>query len=249
MEYLKSSFLIIICFILQNSAVAQSKTNKNDSTVVIEYSAKFSLPEFSNTSITRLIIDSDVSYYFISTPSYLIEDQLQPNASIIKYKDSNYLLFNRPMLPKYGKNTYWRDSLTPMKWVITNRRDSINGRMLNEATTNFRGRFFTAYYDPAIPISDGPLKFNGLPGLIVKLFDSDRLWDFSLKSITKSPKKYIANSIEIAGDFNLFKAIYPEWDRKIKEKSNANKSVDPNCVGCKTKVPKTYSIEKDLEYN
>jgi hypothetical protein len=118
-----------------------------------------------------------------------------------------------------------------------------------EAITNFRGRSFTAYYDPIIPISDGPLKLNGLPGLIVKLFDNDRLWDFSLKSITKSPKKYIASNIEIAGDFNLFRDIYPVWDRKIKEKNNANKNVDPNCVGCKTKLPKTYSVEKDLEYD
>ncbi len=235
------SFLFLL--ITHFSAYAQSKSKKLDSIIVIEYNETNNLPDFSNNASRKLIIDGNASYYFISNLNYVMEDQVQPTASIIKYKDSNYLLFNRPMMPQYGRFTYFKDSLTPMKWLLTNKKDSINGRLGYEAKTFFRGRLFTAYYDPTIPISDGPMKFNGLPGLIIKLYDSDKLWDFTFLGLSKTLNNYKVNNIEVAGDYKIFKSIFPAWDKKIKEKNSANKNIDPNCVGCKSAPLKSYPLE------
>ena len=42
------------------------------------------------------------------------------------------------------------------------------------AKTTFKGRNYFAWYSIEIPINSGPYKFNGLPGLVVELFDSKK---------------------------------------------------------------------------
>ena len=44
--------------------------------------------------------------------------------------------------------------------------------------TEFKGRKWTVWYSAEIPISDGPWKINGLPGLILDAVDSDSLYHF-----------------------------------------------------------------------
>ncbi|MDE5876906.1 MAG: GLPGLI family protein [Muribaculaceae bacterium] len=60
------------------------------------------------------------------------------------------------------------------KWTLHN--DSIRQigpYTCSMATTSFRGRNWTAWYTPEIPIPQGPWKFSGLPGLIVMVRDTD----------------------------------------------------------------------------
>ena len=50
---------------------------------------------------------------------------------------------------------------------------------------NFGNRKWIAWFTPEIPISDGPYKFCGLPGLILKINDSTNSWNFDVTSIHK----------------------------------------------------------------
>ncbi len=59
---------------------------------------------------------------------------------------------------------------------------------IRKAKTKFRGRNYIAWYTAEIPISDGPYKFRGLPGLIVKLYDSKREINYSLIALKKLKK-------------------------------------------------------------
>ena len=52
-----------------------------------------------------------------------------------------------------------------------------------KATTNFRGRDYIAWFSEDIPINDGPFKFNGLPGLIVEIYDTEAKYSWIIKSI------------------------------------------------------------------
>ena len=57
-------------------------------------------------------------------------------------------------------------------WKITNKTKKIGNFLCYKATTNFRGRKYTAWFTKQVPVSFGPWKFNGLPGLILEITDS-----------------------------------------------------------------------------
>ncbi len=75
----------------------------------------------------------------------------------------------------YGKvfMNYYRYSepIPEFEWTLTDETEEIMGYPCNKATTTWRGREWTAWYSD-IPINAGPWKFQGLPGLILKVEDS-----------------------------------------------------------------------------
>ncbi len=76
------------------------------------------------------------------------------------------------------------DSEMP-KWKIENEFTTINTLKCQKATTFYKGRNWEAWFSKEYPISDGPYKFTGLPGLIVKMKDSDSDHEFNLIQIKK----------------------------------------------------------------
>ena len=57
------------------------------------------------------------------------------------------------------------------KWTVTDSVKQILNYTCKQAVCNFRGRQWTAWFSPDIEFSDGPWKFNGLPGLILEIYD------------------------------------------------------------------------------
>lgn len=57
-------------------------------------------------------------------------------------------------------------------WIITNETDTVLNYMCQKATTSYAGREYTVWFTLDIPISDGPWKFHGLPGLILRAEDA-----------------------------------------------------------------------------
>lgn len=77
-----------------------------------------------------------------------------------------------------------------MKWKLEASKDTeITSYRCKKASTTFAGRRYLAWYTAEIPVGDGPYKFNGLPGLIVKISDIRNEHQFTLTSIKKL--KYI----------------------------------------------------------
>jgi len=70
-------------------------------------------------------------------------------------------------------------------WEIHSEQDSIAGYWSQKATIDYNGRSYVAWFTNAIPISDGPYIFHGLPGLIVRLYDSQNHYTFTLKEARK----------------------------------------------------------------
>lgn len=66
-----------------------------------------------------------------------------------------------------------------MNWEISTQVSDFNGYKVQKATMTFGGRIWTAWFAPEIKISDGPYKFGGLPGLILKLEDDKGDYRFS----------------------------------------------------------------------
>lgn len=59
------------------------------------------------------------------------------------------------------------------EWNILAEKEKIGEYNVQKATANFGGRTWTAWFTTEIPIQDGPYKFYGLPGLIVKIQDQN----------------------------------------------------------------------------
>lgn len=66
-------------------------------------------------------------------------------------------------------------------WNLKANSDTIIlGYKCQKAYTKYAGRDYVAWYTTDIPISDGPHKFQGLPGLIVKIHDLKKHHHFEL---------------------------------------------------------------------
>ena len=79
---------------------------------------------------------------------------------------------------------YTEDKPT-FNWKMHAGAATICGYACKKATTTFRGRNYTAWYAPKIAHSDGPWKFWGLPGLILKVTDDKNEYSFELVAIEK----------------------------------------------------------------
>lgn len=86
-----------------------------------------------------------------------------------------------------GKQIYYQED-RPVKWEVTDVVEKQNGYSAQKAVTEFGGRTWIAWFTKEIPFSDGPYKFSGLPGLIVKLEDDkgDYKFDLVKKMIIKN---------------------------------------------------------------
>lgn len=124
------------------------------------------------------------------------------------YKDfkSKYILSHSDI--SYQREAVLKDSLNMFSWEVTNKSKEILGYQCLEAKTHFRGRDYTAYYSPELPISDGPWKFNGLPGLILEVKSEDGRVHYEAVKLEIKNK-----TTEITSPFKLKKA--QSWDEII----------------------------------
>lgn len=83
----------------------------------------------------------------------------------------------------------------PLNWKILAEQDSIAGYACTKATTNYAGRNYEAWFTAEIPVSDGPYVFSGLPGLVVKLYDTRNHYVFTLQSFQEYKEARIDNPI------------------------------------------------------
>jgi GLPGLI family protein len=71
----------------------------------------------------------------------------------------------------------WNTNFTDIKDIL--------GYKCNKATVLFSGRLYTAWYAKEIPISEGPYRFKGLPGLILFIEDEKGFDKFEAVAIEK----------------------------------------------------------------
>lgn len=71
------------------------------------------------------------------------------------------------------------------EWQMEDKIDTICGYPCFAAKTTFRGRNWIVWYTPEIPVSAGPWKLNGLPGLILRAQDTHEDYIWQCRSITR----------------------------------------------------------------
>jgi len=83
-------------------------------------------------------------------------------------------------------------ALPAINWKISGDTATLGGLHCQKATTHFKGRDYTAWFCPDLPLHVGPWKLNGLPGVIVDAYDAKKEVVFKFDGIEKAvitPKK------------------------------------------------------------
>ncbi|SFB87805.1 GLPGLI family protein [Zunongwangia mangrovi] len=97
---------------------------------------------------------------------------------IFKNKSENKLGYGIKLM---DDKLYYSQDIDKIQWEIQAEAKEISGYQVQKATTSFAGRDYIAWFTPEIPLSDGPYKFAGLPGLIVEIRDTEDEYIFEFK--------------------------------------------------------------------
>lgn len=151
----------------------------------VEYSLIVNNQETAN----ELIINDSISSWLykgkdLNDAPFMVKDYRKEK---IYYSDK---LFNEFM--------YVKDSLHAMYWILLPDTITVLNEKCQSAKSTFRGRDYIAYYAPSINYSDGPWKFGGLPGLILKIKSDDDFFNCTATRIVQSNDRASTKKIDIS---------------------------------------------------
>jgi GLPGLI family protein len=98
----------------------------------------------------------------------------------------NQVYYNRKKDSSYWNQWngfYVAEKKPKIDWKLSNETKKIGSYTVNKAIGKFRGRTYTAWYTQEIPLPYGPWKLQGLPGLILEAYDTDKELMIYFKSI------------------------------------------------------------------
>lgn len=224
----KSLFLLLFAFALFS---AQNKR------FIYEYSYTLDSTNKADLQKEMLVLDVNkmgskfYSYQKYSSDSLMmieIKKQQNSDSEILNFKPTykgkitytiskNYPDFKTFLHIGMGNDEYKVLDDRKIVWKINSEKAKIGEFDVQKAETEMYGRKWFAWFTTEIPIQDGPYKFSGLPGLIVKIEDATKTHSFELKGITKyveSQKLQIPENLlvgnEILVNYSQYKKMYLE---------------------------------------
>ncbi|WP_426480713.1 GLPGLI family protein [Chryseobacterium sp. R2ACT005] len=192
------------CFSQSNRFIYEV-TSKKDSTSENRIKENFNLDTTSD----------NIAYY---NRLYYVNDSLFATKNQYGYKGYKLTSF---LIKKNNSNEYQNyeyigdvnfykiNEKVGQNWKISDSTKAFGGYKVQKATTQFGGRSWIAWFSKDIPIPYGPYKFNGLPGLIMELYDVKKDYYFKViksEKITEDYKRVsLDNSISRAISVNQAK--------------------------------------------
>lgn len=216
MNKIKFLFLTFI----MNFSIAQNKeflyeykfipdsTNKKDVrnelmvlNILKDRSEYYSSEKFSNDS--TLLAESKKGNMVMPFNKEMIRDRVIKHPNIDQIDYITFMSSNKFVIKQ---NIY-------LKWKLENEFSKILNYDVQKATTEFGGRKWTAWFAKEIPIQDGPYKFKNLPGLILKIEDSNKYHIFEIKGIRNNTSDFEYPKLNNYQEFNL---SYNQFVKKFK---------------------------------
>lgn len=206
--------ILILILLFSQSLIAQQE---NELKVDYEYK------NIHFSAISSLIVNGDRAIFWVkafSKPTIVQKDVLNYKANgdhystvNIENSDDTFYVSNKKdrivnivRSDDYSKMRLMiKDSLPDVDWEIQKESKSILGYRCTLATGEFRGRVYEAYFTEQIPLSSGPFKFKGLPGLILEIYNIENDFKHHWKAV-RVDKKGI-NIPLIIPDFALMKSF------------------------------------------
>lgn len=222
---MKTIIKLLLIFSIPVFAFAQDYT--------IEYNHIIKFETNSTEALYRLESNKKESIYY-QLKSDFVENEgnevIQANEGVIPfiYKSfsSKEITYNQPII---NKIYFIKDSLPIQKWKINKKTKVIASFECKMATTNFRGRKYTAWYTESIPIIGGPWKFDGLPGLILEIYSDDGVLNIQASKIEKMENSKIREFVfkkENLISWNEYSMNYKKVIERIRKSMKADNDTD-----------------------
>lgn len=93
------------------------------------------------------------------------------------------LLDSRQLLSREDGPEYVKENIPKINWKLSVEEKQIGNFTVKRATAKYRGRDYTAWYAPDLALPFGPWKLQGLPGLILEAYDTNKEVYFYFKSL------------------------------------------------------------------
>lgn len=175
------------CFYILNTKHLENGSKKNPlmTLEVSEDSSLFYCKDYVNMWNTR---DSLLKLNYSAHEIIGIEQ-----SSYRKHKSSEFLFYdykkqsftNYENIIKLIKTT---TKVVLPKWEMSNEQKVILGYTCQKAKTFYLGRHWEAWFTTEIPMSEGPWKLKGLPGLILEAKDKDGFFHLNASIYIKKTK-------------------------------------------------------------
>ncbi|MGE6396061.1 GLPGLI family protein [Chryseobacterium scophthalmum] len=171
---------------------------------------------------------------------------------MISYKvTKQYPDFKTHLFTRISNDSYKIEEDKKPEWKILPDKQKIGEYNAQKATTKYGGREWTAWFSTDLPFQDGPYKFYGLPGLIVKIEDKTGSHSLTLvgnKTIQTTTEKEmnLPQGVQLYGmggkDIEINKAQFKKAWKAYKSDPTKNmremmsKNSDTNKIVFKTKT-------------
>ncbi|WBL22876.1 GLPGLI family protein [Zunongwangia sp. HRR-M8] len=188
---MRSLFILVFILCLENVVAQNSYSYK--ATYQLEYQEDSTDENSILSETVVLYLGEGISRY--SSLGKAVKDSLGAfeapetdfNYKIYKnYQDNEITLAESITADRY-KYKYEQD-LNTIDWEIEPENKEILGFSVQKAVGSFAGRSYIAWFAPELPFSDGPYKFNGLPGLILEISDIKDDYHFRLTAFQEFEK-------------------------------------------------------------
>ena len=126
------------------------------------------------------------------------------------------------MYSKHYQSIYYEEPADAQEWEITDSDSLIIGYNCQMATCQYRGHSWNVWFASDIPVSTGPWKLSGLPGLILKASDTNGMCTFEAIGIReeKGTALYVPKMDALKSsrkqDSELVKLMYSNVDEYLK---------------------------------
>lgn len=130
------------------------------------------------------IQDSIFQNNYGANPGSLYGSKHVSTNEYFKFYKQNKLISLRRLLNNY----IIEDSIPQIKWTLLNDKKILHGFACQKAIGGFKGRTYEVWFTAEIPVSNGPWKLGGLPGLIIEAQDIKKQVIFKFSGYTRYPR-------------------------------------------------------------
>ena len=145
------------------------------------------------------------------------------------------------VMPSADFNQYlYTEPWPSMQWTLGTEKQTICGYQCQKATCHWRGRDYEAWFTSAIPLKSGPWKFGGLPGLIMKIYDTKHLYTWEAVSVENGSFPIYQLDERRFKDSERKKVLKMQRDWNVKFHELAGAMI----VGTETRVTTRYPFDQ-----